>query len=99
LTHGSRVSATSRGRGRAAAKTRTHELIFLGLADPEGLGAVSGAPNLPAGLTDRFSSRYVDIGELRLHAVIGGEGRRCCSCTAYREGSAAAHGGTELASR
>ena len=41
---------------------------------PEGPGSVSGAPNLPAGFTDTFTSRYVDIGELRLHAVIGGDG-------------------------
>jgi len=31
-------------------------------------------PNLPDGFTDTFSSRFVDIGELRLHAVIGGDG-------------------------
>jgi pimeloyl-ACP methyl ester carboxylesterase len=42
---------------------------------PTGLGSVSGAPNLPPGFTDTFSSRYVDIGGLRLHAVIGGHGR------------------------
>jgi pimeloyl-ACP methyl ester carboxylesterase len=41
---------------------------------PEGPGSVSGAPNLPAGFTDTFTSRYVDTGELRLHAVTGGEG-------------------------
>jgi pimeloyl-ACP methyl ester carboxylesterase len=41
---------------------------------PEGPGSVSGAPNLPAGFGDTFTSRYVDTGELRLHAVIGGEG-------------------------
>jgi pimeloyl-ACP methyl ester carboxylesterase len=41
---------------------------------PEGLGSVSGAPNLPAGFTDTFTSRYVDAGEVRLHAVIGGDG-------------------------
>jgi pimeloyl-ACP methyl ester carboxylesterase len=41
---------------------------------PEGQGTVSGAPNLPAGFTDTFTSRYVDTGELRLHAVIGGDG-------------------------
>jgi pimeloyl-ACP methyl ester carboxylesterase len=35
---------------------------------------VSGAPDLPAGFTDTFTSRYVDAGELRLHAVTGGEG-------------------------
>jgi pimeloyl-ACP methyl ester carboxylesterase len=43
-------------------------------ASPEGPGSVSGAPNLPAGFTDTFTSRYVDTGELRLHAVTGGDG-------------------------
>ena len=41
---------------------------------PQGPGSVSGAPGLPAGFTDTFTSRYVDAGELRLHAVTGGEG-------------------------
>jgi pimeloyl-ACP methyl ester carboxylesterase len=41
---------------------------------PEGPGSVSGAPNLPAGFTDTFTSRYIDTGKLRLHAVIGGDG-------------------------
>jgi len=41
---------------------------------PEGPGSVSGAPNLAAGFTDTFTSRYIDCGDLRLHAVIGGEG-------------------------
>jgi pimeloyl-ACP methyl ester carboxylesterase len=41
---------------------------------PEGPGSVSGAPNLPAGFSDTFTSRYVDTGELRLHAVTGGQG-------------------------
>ena len=45
-----------------------------GLPAPEGPGSVSRAPNLPAGFTDTFTSRYVDTGELRLHAVIGGDG-------------------------
>jgi pimeloyl-ACP methyl ester carboxylesterase len=45
-----------------------------GLPTPEGPGSVSGAPNLPAGFTGTFTSRYVDTGELRLHAVTGGEG-------------------------
>src|SRR3954454_8284152 len=44
------------------------------LPTPEGPGSVSGAPHLPAGFTDTFTSRYVDAGELRLHAVIGGDG-------------------------
>jgi pimeloyl-ACP methyl ester carboxylesterase len=43
-------------------------------ATPQGPGSVAGAPNLPAGFTDTFTSRYVDAGELRLHAVIGGDG-------------------------
>ena len=41
---------------------------------PEGPGSVSGAPNLPEGFTDTFTSRYIDTGEVRLHAVIGGDG-------------------------
>jgi pimeloyl-ACP methyl ester carboxylesterase len=41
---------------------------------PEGPGSVSGAPNLPAGFTDTFTSRYIDTGALRQHTVIGGEG-------------------------
>jgi pimeloyl-ACP methyl ester carboxylesterase len=44
------------------------------LPTPEGPGSVSGAPNLPAGFTDTFTSRYIDTGGLRQHAVIGGEG-------------------------
>jgi pimeloyl-ACP methyl ester carboxylesterase len=44
------------------------------LSTPDGPGSVSGAPNLPAGFTDTFTSRYIDTGEVRLHAVIGGEG-------------------------
>jgi pimeloyl-ACP methyl ester carboxylesterase len=41
---------------------------------PEGPGSVSGAPNLPEGFADTFTSRYIDTGDVRLHAVIGGEG-------------------------
>src|ERR687898_3135707 len=44
------------------------------LSTPEGPGSVSGAPNLPDRFTDTFTSRYIDTGELRQHAVIGGEG-------------------------
>ena len=43
-------------------------------AIPEGPGSVSGAPNLPEGFTDTFTSRYIKSGDLRQHAVIGGEG-------------------------
>ncbi|WP_030620551.1 alpha/beta fold hydrolase [Streptomyces sclerotialus] len=31
-------------------------------------------PGLPAGFTDTFASRHVDLDEVRLHAVVGGEG-------------------------
>jgi pimeloyl-ACP methyl ester carboxylesterase len=44
------------------------------MSTPEGPGSVSGAPNLPEGFSDTFASRYVDAGDVRLHAVIGGEG-------------------------
>jgi pimeloyl-ACP methyl ester carboxylesterase len=44
------------------------------LTTPTGPGSVFGAPNLPAGFSDTFTSRYVDTGALRMHAVIGGEG-------------------------
>jgi hypothetical protein len=37
-----------------------------GLPAPEGPGSVSAAPNLPAGFTDTFTSRYVDVGKVRL---------------------------------
>jgi pimeloyl-ACP methyl ester carboxylesterase len=41
---------------------------------PEGLGSVSGAPNLPEGFAETFTSRFVDVGDVRLHTVIGGSG-------------------------
>ena len=40
------------------------------LPTPEGPGSVSGAPNLPDGFTDTFTSRYVNAGGLRQHAVV-----------------------------
>jgi pimeloyl-ACP methyl ester carboxylesterase len=46
----------------------------IDLTVPEGPGSVSGAPNLAPGFTDTFTSRYVEAGEVRLHAVIGGQG-------------------------
>ena len=61
-------------------KRDPHELILRPPVHPEGPGSVSGAPNLPAGFTDTFTSRYIDTGAPRLRAVIGGEGRRCCRC-------------------
>src|SRR5262245_16824121 len=41
---------------------------------PQGAGSAHGAPYLPHGFTDVFKSQYIDIGGLRLHAVIGGKG-------------------------
>ncbi len=46
-------------------------------ADPliaDGPGSVSCAPQLLDGFTRTFTSRYVDTGEVRLHAVTGGTG-------------------------
>jgi pimeloyl-ACP methyl ester carboxylesterase len=44
------------------------------LPAPEGPGSVSGAPHLPEGFTSTFTSRYIDTGQVRLHAVTGGDG-------------------------
>ncbi|GAA1619375.1 alpha/beta hydrolase [Kribbella sancticallisti] len=41
---------------------------------PRGAGSVSGAPHLPAGFRDTFTSRYVDANGIRQHVVIGGDG-------------------------
>ena len=42
--------------------------------DPDGPGSVTQAPNLPAGFTETFSSRYIDANGIRQHVVIGGDG-------------------------
>ncbi|MBM7505105.1 alpha/beta fold hydrolase [Agromyces aurantiacus] len=47
---------------------------FTGSVVPEGPGAVTGAPDLPAGFADTYTSRIIDTGDVRLHAVIGGRG-------------------------
>lgn len=41
---------------------------------PDGPLSAAGAPDLPPGFADTFTSRYVETGEVRLHAVIGGAG-------------------------
>jgi pimeloyl-ACP methyl ester carboxylesterase len=41
---------------------------------PHGPGSVSGAPNLPEGFSDAFTSRFVEANGLRQHVVIGGDG-------------------------
>jgi pimeloyl-ACP methyl ester carboxylesterase len=43
-------------------------------AIPDGPGSVARAPHLPDGFTGRFTSRYVDTGDLRQHVVTGGDG-------------------------
>jgi len=40
----------------------------------DGPGSVSEAPHLAEGFEDPFTSRFVHTGEVRLHAVIGGDG-------------------------
>jgi hypothetical protein len=57
-----------------AASAPGKEIVMSSASIPEGPGSVSGAPNLPAGFADTFSSRYIDTGGVRLHAVIGGDG-------------------------
>jgi pimeloyl-ACP methyl ester carboxylesterase len=71
------LSATRRDVLAAAAVTTAASLLpatAKTLPTPEGPGSASGAPHLPPGFTDTFASRYVDTGEVRLHAVIGGKG-------------------------
>ena len=46
-----------------------------GLSVPEGSGSVSGAPHLPARFTDTFTSQYIDVGDVRLHAVAAPDAR------------------------
>jgi pimeloyl-ACP methyl ester carboxylesterase len=41
---------------------------------PKGPSSASGAPHLPKGFTDAFTSRYINANGVRLHAVIGGNG-------------------------
>jgi hypothetical protein len=36
---------------------------------PQGPGSVSGAPNLPAGFTDTFTSRFIDTGLVISYAL------------------------------
>ena len=65
--------------GSARARTTMTQEILMSssstqLSTPEGPLSVSGAPNLPAGFTDTFTSRYIETGDLRQHVVIGGEG-------------------------
>ena len=42
--------------------------------DPAGRGAAHNAPVLPADFSETFRSRWVQVDDLRLHAVVGGDG-------------------------
>src|SRR5512146_1160717 len=44
------------------------------VSTPKGPGSVTGAPNIPPGFSNTFTSRFIDTGAVRLHAVIGGNG-------------------------
>src|SRR5581483_1647865 len=61
-------------RSRSHTVERATEVVMSAASAPQGRGSAGGAPNLPAGFTDMFASRYIDTGEVRLHAVIGGDG-------------------------
>jgi pimeloyl-ACP methyl ester carboxylesterase len=41
---------------------------------PGGPGSASGAPGLPPGFSETFTSRSIDTGSVLLHAVVGGDG-------------------------
>src|SRR5262245_32345599 len=71
--------APAQGDTGRASSTRGVLTVSLSTANassaiPAGPGSVLGAPDLPAGFSDTFTSRYVDAGDVRLHAVIGGDG-------------------------
>src|SRR5262245_4167034 len=60
--------------GRQAQEKETLMKTSIALPVVEGPGSVTDAPNLPAGFADTFTSRIVDTGDVRLHAVVGGDG-------------------------
>ncbi len=68
------ITSAAAGLGFAALAHAKAAEPIAHLPGPRGPGSVSGAPHLPAGFRDTFTSRYVDANGLRLHAVIGGEG-------------------------
>src|SRR5262245_1349099 len=59
---------------QSAKAVRAAAPYMLQAPTPEGPGSVSGAPHLPKGFTDTFTSRYVNANGVRLHAVVGGKG-------------------------
>jgi pimeloyl-ACP methyl ester carboxylesterase len=68
------IAGSARARSATTNVKESTMIMIQSETTPQGPGSVSGAPNLPEGFTDTFTSRYVDAGGLRQHAVIGGEG-------------------------
>jgi pimeloyl-ACP methyl ester carboxylesterase len=66
--------ASAQGAPSATTTAATGPAQDTRLSTPQGPGSVFQAPHLPAGFTKTFTSRYVDTGQVRLHAVIGGDG-------------------------
>jgi len=44
------------------------------MSTPTGPGTAAGTAGLPPGFDEVFTSHWIDVGDLRLHAVIGGDG-------------------------
>jgi pimeloyl-ACP methyl ester carboxylesterase len=65
-------------RGEAARRADASEVASKSSVNRQpvahGPGSVSRAPRLPRGFTDTFTSQYIKAGDVRLHAVIGGDG-------------------------
>ena len=59
---------------QSAKAVRTISPQLTATPTPEGPGSVSGAPGLPNGFRETFTSRYVTANGVRLHAVVGGKG-------------------------
>ncbi|MFF4139019.1 alpha/beta fold hydrolase [Streptomyces mirabilis] len=87
LSHRARRGLSRRGfvGGAAASAAAAAGISLIGgltpsaaaspaMRRPTGLGSLSTAPGLPAGFTKTFTSRFIQAGGLRQHAVIGGDG-------------------------
>ena len=73
--HTGATGARAEGGSAASPNTRTQWKEILMSSPRRKAPAPSPArPTSPRGSRDTFTSRYVDTGDLRLHAVIGGEG-------------------------
>jgi len=63
------------GAKPVAAQVTIPANVVPGMQRATGFGSVHHVPQLPTGFTDVFESWYVEANGIRLHAVIGGEGR------------------------